>query len=264
MLEILDAPKYLVAFKLADKLTAQDVDRSTKALADALDVQERINIFAEIDSSITLTLEGLWRDVVNSISNFGLRKKIDRLAVVSDSKVYSALLRIEGMVFSSIEMRVFAPEDRDEAFAWASKEPESLPKPEPQKRAIRFLQTTSDKVFAYEVDGRVTPDDIRETVKEMKSHFDRNEKVNVLARMSGYKGFDLSALLIDDLYRMKYHALSKVERYAVVGAPTWMRNFLELIDPAFRVKIRVFESEQENAAWEWIGASQSLLAGGPS
>ncbi|MGH9819003.1 MAG: STAS/SEC14 domain-containing protein [Pyrinomonadaceae bacterium] len=47
----------------------------------------------------------------------------------------------------------------------------------------------------------------------------------------------------------------------MVGAPTWMRNFLELIDPAFKLKIKVFEAEDENAAWEWVGASQSLLAG---
>jgi hypothetical protein len=260
MLEILDGPKHLVAFKLSNTLTADDVDKSTKALAYALKGQERINIFTEIDGSITFTLEGLWRDLVNSVSNFGLRKKIYRLAVVSGSDIYAFLLRVEGLVFSSIEMRVFSPDQRDEAFAWASKEPQPLPKPEPPKQAIHFLQTTNENVFAYEVDGRVTEKDIEETVKELKSKFDQKEKINILARMKNFDGFDLIALLNDDLYRVKYQSLSKVEKYAVVGAPTWMRNFLELIDPAFKLKIRVFDMEHENDAWEWVGASQALLA----
>ena len=260
MLEILDGPKYLVAFKLSGELTADDVDKSTKALTDALKDNERVSIFTEIDGSISLTLEGLWKDLVNSVSNFGIRRKIFRLAVVSSSEFYSFLLRVEGLVFSSIEMRVFSPEQRDQAFAWAAKEPEPLPKPEPPRRAIHFLQTTNPNVFAYEVDGRVTEKDIEETVKELKSFFERSEKTNILVRMKHFNGFDLSALLNDDLYRVKLQALSKVERYAVIGAPAWMRNFLELINPAFKLKIRVFDTENEHDAWEWVGASQTLLA----
>src|SRR5258708_35513075 len=105
MLEILEGPKHLVAFKLSKELTAEDVDKSTMALTDALKDQERINIFTEIDGSITFTLEGLWKDLVNSVSNFGLRKKIYRLAVESGSEIYQFLLRGEGLDFSSIEMR---------------------------------------------------------------------------------------------------------------------------------------------------------------
>lgn len=260
MLEILDGPKHLVAFKLSGELTADDVEKATAALLDTVKDQERISIFTEIDGSVALTLEGIWKDLANGINNFGLRKKIFRLAVVSGSEFYSFLLRVEGLVFSSIEMRVFSPDDRDEAFAWAAKEPEPLPKPEPPKRAIHFLQTTNENVFAYEVDGHVTEKDVAETVSELKSLFERKEKVNVLAKMKNFGGFDLSALLNDDLYRVKLQSLSKVERYAVVGAPTWMRNFLELIDPAFKLKIRVFDIEDENSAWEWVGAAQALLA----
>lgn len=260
MIEILKSQKHLVAFKLSGELTAEDVERSTNALIDALKDQERVSIFAEIEGPFSLTLEGLWKDLVNSVNNFGIRKKIFRLAVVSSSEFYSLLLRIEGFVFSSIEMRVFTPDGRDEAFAWASKEPEPLPKAEPAKRAIHFLQTTNEKVFAYDVDGRVTETDIKEAVSELKALFDRTEKANVIARIKKFGGFDLSALLRDDLFRVKIQSLSKVERYAVVGAPTWMRNLLELLDPALKMKIQVFEPEQEQEAWDWVGASQALLA----
>src|SRR5262245_29124070 len=203
MLEILESPKHLVAFKLSKELTAEDVDKGTKALIEALKDQERINIFTEVEGSINFTLEGLWKDLVNSVSNFGMHRKVYRLGIVSGSETYRFLFRVEGLVFSSIEMRVFSPEKRDEAFAWTSKEPEPLPKPEPAKRAIHFLQTTNDNVFAYEVDGRVTEEDIRETVKELKRKYDEKEKVNILARMKNFNGFELLSLLNDDLYRVK-------------------------------------------------------------
>jgi len=261
MLEILESPKPLVAFRLSKELTAEDVDKSTKALTDALKDQERVNIFAEIDGSLKLTLEGLARDVANSVSNFGLRRKIYRLAVVSDSEVYKFLLRVEGLLFSSIEMRVFAPEDRKEALAWTSKEPEPLPKPEPPKQALRMLQTTNESVFAYDVDGRLTEKDIENVVRELKTIYEREEKVNILGRLTNYKGFDVSALLNDDLYRFQFQTFSKVDKYALIGAPAWMRNLLELVDPALRPKIKVFEPEDEQAAWDWVGASQALLTG---
>jgi hypothetical protein len=158
-------------------------------------------------------------------------------------------------------MRVFAPEDRKEALAWTSKEPEPLPKPEPPKQALRMLQTTNESVFAYDVDGRLTEKDIENVVRELKTIYEREEKVNILGRLTNYKGFDVSALLNDDLYRFQFQTFSKVDKYALIGAPAWMRNLLELVDPALRPKIKVFEPEDEQAAWDWVGASQALLTG---
>ena len=81
----------------------------------------------------------------------------------------------------------------------------------------------------------------------------------LLARLSDFNGFDILAVLEDDLIKLKYRSLSKVEKYAVVGARPWMRNFLELIAPLFSTKIRLFDAEEEAAAWEWVGAQQALL-----
>jgi hypothetical protein len=116
-------------------------------------------------------------------------------------------------------------------------------------------------VFAYEVNGRISEKDISTVSAELKAAFERHEKINVLVRMKKWGGYDLSALFNDDLVKMKYKALSKVDKYAVVGAPAWMRNFLELNDPLFSINTRVFEESEEADAWEWVGAQQALLAG---
>jgi len=261
MIEILDSPKHLVAIKISDKITAADIETAWKAANDALKTNERISFFAEITEKIGFTPEGLIKDLTAGIKNFGSLSKYYRAAIVTDKGWLGALARIEGLVFCSIDVRVFEPSERDKAFAWASEKPEPLPKPEGPGAAIHFLQTTNPNVFAYEVNGRVRAKDVKAVVKEFKPFLEREGKVNVLAKLSDFNGFDLFAMMEDDLVKLKFKSLSKVDRYAVIGPKPWMRNLLELFYPWTSVKLRVFDKDEEAAAWEWVGAQQALLAG---
>lgn len=260
MLEILGSPKHLVAMKLSGSLTADDVTKAYEATDAALKDNERISFFAEIEDATSLTLEGFAKDLVNGLGQFGKLSKYYRAAVVTNSGWIGALARVEGLVFSSIDVKVFEPEERDKAFAWASEVPEPLPKPVTPERSVHFLQTTSENVFAYEVNGRVREKDIKDAVAQLKPYLERDGKFNVLARLKDFNGFDLTSLFDDELAKTKYRSLSKVEKYAIVGAKPWMRNFLELLSPLFSTKIRTFELSEEDAAWEWVGARQALLS----
>ena len=68
-------------------------------------------------------------------------------------------------------------------------------------------------------------------------------------------------MMEDDLVKLKFKSLSKVDRYAVIGPKPWMRNLLELFYPWTSVKLRVFDMNEEADAWEWVGTQQALLAG---
>ncbi len=260
MIEIIESPKHLVAMKLSGGLTGDDVTKAYEATDKALKENERISFFAEIEDSMNMTFEGAAKDLVKGLGQFGKLSKYYRAAVVTDKGWIGALARVEGLVFSSIDVKVFGLDERNKAFAWASEAPEPLPKPEVPEPSVRFIQTTNENVVAYEVDGRLREKDIKNAVEAMKPYFERDGKVNVLARLKDFNGFDLTAVFDDDLAKLKYKALSKVDKYAVVGAKPWMRNFLELLAPLFSVQLRVFESSEEAAAWEWVGAQQALLA----
>ena len=261
MIELLESAKHLVAMKITGSVTGEDVSKAYKATEDALKSNERISFFADIDDSFGITFEGIIKDVGEGLKQLGNLSKYYRAAVVTDKGWLGAMARVEGLVFSSIDVRVFPRNERDKAFAWASEKPAPLPKPEEPPRSIHFLQTTSDKVFAYEVNGKLREKDIKAAVKEFSTFLEREGKINVLARMKNFGGFDLLSAFDDDLIKLKYKALSKVERYAVVGPSPWLRNFLELLSPMFSTKIRVFDATEEQAAWEWVGAEQALLAG---
>ena len=259
MLEILESPKHLVAFKLSDRLTADDVAKAYKATEDAIKSNDRISFFAEVDPSMQLTFEGLVKDLVEGIGQWNKLKHYYRVALVTDKGWMAALARVEGLMFSSIDVRVFGHADRNKAFAWASEAPEAVPAPVEAQPSIRFLQTTSENVFAYEVDGRLRERDIKAAVKELKPFFDREGKFNVLARMKNFHGFDLLSIFDDDLVRLKIKAPARIAKYAVIGPKPWMRNLLELAGSVISTEIRTFEMSEESAAWEWIGARQALL-----
>jgi hypothetical protein len=260
MLEILPSPKHVVAVRLKDGFTADDVAKMYKAADDALKDNERISFFAEFDDSVELTFEGLLKDAVEGLGRLGQLSRFYRAAVVTDKKWMAAVARFEGLLLSLMDVRVFGSAEREKALAWASETPAPLPKPEPPTPGIHMLQTTSDRVLAYEIDGHVNEKDVEIVVRELNEAFSRHDKVDVLVRMKNYSGFDFTAIFNDDVLRVKYRSFSKVAKYAVVGAKPWMRNFLELIDPLFSMEIKIFDLDEEEAAWEWIGARQALLA----
>jgi len=261
MIEILESPKHLVAMKISGKITAEDIEKAYKASNEALKEAERVSFFAEITDSLAFTAEGLLKDLTEAVKHLGSMSKYYRAAIVTDKGWLGALVRVEGLVFSSIDLRVFEPAERNKAFAWASETPEPLPKPEEPGASIHFLQTTNPNVFAYEVNGRVRTKDVKAVVNEFKPYLERGEKVNVLAKLSDFNGFDLFAMLEDDLVKLKFKSLSKVDKYAVIGPKPWMRNLLELFYPWTNVKLRVFDKDEDADAWEWVGAQHALLAG---
>lgn len=206
-----------------------------------------------------LTFEGLVKDLVEGVTRWNELKHYYRLALVTDNGWMAALARVEGLMLSSIDVRVFGHADRDKAFAWASEAPPPIPDPVAPEPSVRFLQTTSENVFAYEVDGRLRERDIKTAVQQLKPYIEREGKFNVLARMKNFNGFDLLSVFDDDLIRLKLKAPSKIARYAVVGPKPWMRNLLELAGSVIRTEIRTFDMSEEAAAWEWVGAQQALL-----
>jgi hypothetical protein len=261
MIEILDSPKHLVAMKISGSITADDISNAYKATEEKLKDNERISFFAEIDDSMGFTLEGLMKDLTEAVGQFGKLSRYYRAAIVTNKGWLGALARVEGLVFSSIDVRVFTPDERAKAFAWASEQPEPLPKPEEPAPSLHVLHTSSENVFAYEVNGRIREKDMKAAIAAFNPYLDRKEKVNVLGRLKNFSGFDLLGVLDDDLIKMKFKSSKKVGKYAIVGASSWMRNFLELVSPLVGAEIKTFDEADEAEAWEWVGAQQSLLAG---
>ena len=245
--------------KLSGRVTADDISTAYEATASALKTNDRISFFAEVDPSMQMTADGVMKDLSEAVRKWDNLKHYYRAALVTDKGWLATLARVEGLVFSSIDVRVFGRDERSKALAWASEVPEPVKPPKEPEVSLRFLQTTNESVFAYEIDGKLREKDIKNAVAELKPKFKQPGKINVLARMKAFHGFDLLSVFDDELIGLKWKAPSKIAKYAIVGAKPWMRNLVELAGSILPTEIRTFESSEEDAAWEWVGAQQALL-----
>src|SRR5688500_4085439 len=106
MLEILDSPKHVVAMRLAENLTAEDIARAYQKTNEALRENERVSFFVEVAPSMQLTLEGLIKDLSELPGQLRKISRYYRAALVTDKSWLGAMARVEGLVFSSIDVRV--------------------------------------------------------------------------------------------------------------------------------------------------------------
>ena len=118
--------------------------------------------------------------------------------------------------------------------------------------ALMRLKTERDDVYAFEIDGHVSREEVDEVYQTLEKAYAKHEKINLLVRIGRYDGFDLSALFSDVTYAGKLHAIRHMRRYAVVGGPAWMAHVIGFFNPLFRVQVRHFELDDEAEAWTWI------------
>ncbi|MEM9105832.1 MAG: STAS/SEC14 domain-containing protein [Pseudomonadota bacterium] len=118
--------------------------------------------------------------------------------------------------------------------------------------ALTQLETERDDVFAFEINGQVSKEEVEEVYQILEKAYEKHDKISLLVRIGRYDGFDMSALYSDVAYAGKLHAIKHMDRYALVGGPVWIANMMAFFNPLFRMEARHFDLEDETAAWQWI------------
>lgn len=250
--ERLDAPEHVIAIRLTGKVTGADIAEYQKILDEKLAQDQLISLCVDFTGLSDMNAEALTEGLKADFELLSHLGRFHRCAMISDKEWPAAMVRYIDPIFPVLELKVFPPDRREDAIAWAA---EPRGNAEPAGQAFRFLPTDRDDVLGFEIDGRFSAEEMPGVVGEFQSWLDRHEKVHLLCRMKRFGGVDPSAFLQRGLLPMKLAAIQKVERYAVVGATGWMRSTIETMTPLFPdMEIRTFSAEQEDEAWAWIGA----------
>ncbi|MBF0551198.1 MAG: STAS/SEC14 domain-containing protein [Deltaproteobacteria bacterium] len=255
MFEQLTAPDHVIAVHFSGSLTGEDIKQYKTILDDKLGKYERINGCVDFtglsDTNADALVEGMKADI-KFISHI---RQFSRCAIVSDKEWPRAMIRLVGPVFPTFEMKVFTPDQIDEAIKWATE----LPKIKAAKGpAMRIVPTTKDNVLAFEINGVISSEEIPAFTNQFNAIINRHEKVRLLNRIKHFGGFDPTILMQKGLVSMKLAAMQKVERYAIVNAPGWMGVIIKTMNPIFPdIDIRTFPADQEADAWAWLGAEPS-------
>lgn len=248
----LTAPDHVIAIHLSDKLTGDDIKKYKLILDEKLTHHDQLSIVVDFTGLSDLNADALVEGTKADLELLRHIEQFTRFAFISDKEWPQAVIGFMSAIIPTVEMKVFPPDESDEAMKWAS---ELTKAPKSQAPAFRFLPTSKDNVFAFEIDGVILAKEIPEVIKRFETFLERHEKVRLLNRIKHFGGIDPAVFMQSGLVSMKLAAMQKVERYAIVGAPGWMRKIIETVNPAFAdMDIRTFPEDQENEAWDWLGA----------
>lgn len=246
MLEILQAPDHLAAFRLSGKVTGVDYDQMIAELEERLRRHARVAVLADLTNLKRFTRDALSRDFQYLKSKRYDLHRFTRLAIVSDKLWPSVLAHLAG-AWLPFDIRGFKPDARDEALRWGAEAKADLP-------AFRLIPTTRADTYGYVWDGKITRADVEHVLGPIRQELESHISVRVLARITNMGGFQPTVLLQSALFRVKLLGTRKIERYAIVGGPSWIPRYVAIVKRFSDIDIRSFALEQENDAWTWLEA----------
>jgi hypothetical protein len=242
MIERLAAPDHVLALRLAGRLTAENVGVAKSALDPMLKQHERIGFVIDLVDFSDATAEAIAEDLRYEFSLLGKAGQFARGALITDKEWLGVLAGFTAKLLPDLEMRIFAPGQRDEAVQWAA----DLPARTAGPPAFRVVPTDRDEVFAFEIDGVVSAEELPAIIDQVNAVLARHDKVRMLNRVKYLGGVDPAVFMQSGLVSMKLAALQKVDRYAIVGGPAWMSKVVESMNPVFAdIDMRTFPADRE-------------------
>ena len=102
----------------------------------------------------------------------------------------------------------------------------------------------------FKLSGKLHDEDYKTFVPLVDAEIAKDGKVNILAQLHDFHGWDLHALW-DDIKFSTTHC-SKIKRIAIVGDKTWEKWMATVCKPFTMAKIRYFDVAEIEAAKAWL------------
>src|SRR5690606_25167196 len=194
-------------------------------------------------------LEGMADHLRRAASTLGSLRRFGRIAVVADQRWVRVAARLESALLPYVSYEVFPPDERERAFRWVVGQ-----EAHPHGPALSIIDTDDPAVVGFEIDGRLTEAEIRAMTDHFERGLEAGGRLRILARVKRLGAISPRGLLDRDFVAVKRALVDRVDRYALVGGPAWLRHWVGLLDGVLRIEIRHFEADAEAEAWRWLGA----------
>jgi uncharacterized protein YndB with AHSA1/START domain len=127
MLELLNSPDNVVAYRVSGTLEAEDYDRAIGAVESKLSRQSKIGLYADMTDFTDMTPEALKKDLRYAFSKLGEWDRFPRMALVTDKRWLKGLINLVDPLFPQFEARTFTRGHETEAMTWAAEAPAGTP-----------------------------------------------------------------------------------------------------------------------------------------
>lgn len=256
MFELIKSSENIVAMRIGGKLSGPDAIASKVALDDALQRQGKLGLVIDLSALTDISAEGLASGVMADLDMLAHIDRFTRMAFVSDKEWPAVVLGLMDNLISAPQMKSFVVADLDAALKWAS-----LPVDTKGSQgngagpSLSLIRSDKPEVIGFEINGSVDAKVVDLLMNEMNDFLALKGKLRMLMRIKHLGGFDPSVFMQSGLLSMKFAAIEKLERYAIVGAPGWLATAVDAMNPLLsQLEMRHFAASQETEAWDWLGA----------
>lgn len=233
---------------LSGVIEKSDVETMKRDLVPALEAEGKMGMVLRLEDLEDVTGDALIAETKFEMSMLPQWANVARVAVVTDKQAFEALLSWFDPILPMINFRTFAPGDAAAAESWAA----DLPRIETgDGPGVRVIDDGTDGLLVFEIDGKMTEAGTDAVFAAFDRAVEQHGKINLMVRVKDYEGFDLSLLGDKNTMTSKFGAIGKVGRYAVVGAPGWMRAMVQSMGPLMPLDIRAFDASEEAVARDW-------------
>lgn len=118
MLEIIESPDDVIALRVSQKITGEDLEKIMDRLDPLIAGDGKVHVFVETQGISGIEVSGLPAYVSRAWPLFGKLDRFGRVAVVADQAWVRAGTRLESAMLPNISYRTYMPEECDEALAW--------------------------------------------------------------------------------------------------------------------------------------------------
>ena len=125
---------------------------------------------------------------------------------------------------------------------------------------INRIDVNKPSVYAFEITGKVSKEDMESMAKTMNAAFDAHKgKIDMMLVFTDYDGSKFGATLDDDVIASRFRAITNVGKYIVVGAPDSAESAINLFGKLLPVETHTFELSEIDQAWKLLGTSRSAV-----
>lgn len=250
MIEYLESPADVIAVRIEGRLSREELMETATRIEHAFASNDKTHIYAEIADYHGFDWTALGEYLPHALEMLGRREKFGRIAIVSDLAWIRWASRLESALIPGLVYETYRLDEREQALAWVEGR-----SPYPHGETLKLIETDSQAVFGFELDGRIGVEEMHALVGRIDELMERSSgPVRVLGRFVHFR-MPAPGSLDADYLRMKLKALHKVERYAIVGGPLWLVAWVSTVAPLLKLDVRHFPPDKEAEAWTWLGAA---------
>lgn len=126
--------------------------------------------------------------------------------------------------------------------------------PEDTLSVVSKIKTNRRDAIGFSINGVLSAADVENLYGLFEAEAEGFDHIDMIVIFKEYDGIDWESLFNEDTAKIRAEAFQKLNRYAIVGGPSWLNLAFEFFRPLGQIKAKWFSQKNIREAWGYIEA----------